>query len=151
MNFESLTDWKADSDTLSFETGLTTQGTAALGIDGAGHTMVRSRVFSASAEVGTASDELTVDLFIPGAQPNPYWIGALQLYLTCPSHGLYDAYQGQVELTPLFVGEFNTVSFQLSQNALTALNDAGAWCSLGLALSVNDESGRYVLDNLAFR
>ncbi|MFC1642261.1 hypothetical protein ACFL5O_06185, partial [Myxococcota bacterium] len=151
LNFESLDDWSGDLDVMTQETEFRTQGTAALGIEGSGYALVQSRPFVAAEEIGSATDQLSVDVLIPSAQPDPHWLGALQLYVTCPAHELFDAHQGQVELTPLFVDEFNTVTFTLSEPAVEALNDEAAWCSLGLALNANSGSGRYVLDNLAFR
>ena len=47
----------------------------------------------------TLNSALSVDLFIPNNQPNQNYLGALQMYLTCPSVNAFNEYIGQVELT----------------------------------------------------
>lgn len=151
FSFETIEDWTSEADNLSPEAALVTQGSAALAVDGSGYTFIQSRLFNGVTEVGAPTGLVTVDLFVPDPQPNPYWVGALQLYFTCPTHGLFNEYVGQTELTHLFFGEFNTLSFPLPSNVLDALSDESAGCGLALALNVNNGAGRFVLDNLAFR
>jgi hypothetical protein len=128
-----------------------TQGSGSLGVSATGYTEIVSRSFNTAQLTGVTSS-LSIDVFVPTKQPNPYWVGAIQLFATCPAAGIFNTYLGQGELTGLFQGEFNTVTFPtLPSNLIGAFSNPGNSCSLRVALNVNAGSGEYLLDNLAFR
>ncbi|HEY3807960.1 MAG TPA: LamG-like jellyroll fold domain-containing protein [Kofleriaceae bacterium] len=119
----------------------TTEGSAALAVKPRGFSLYRSVPF---AEVGVPR-AIAFDLYEPTMQPNPYWLGAVQLYLECPTHGLYNAYVGQVELTGLPLGTFDTLTFPIA----SWLQDAAADCpalTIEIALNVSGSPGTYYLD-----
>src|SRR5262249_34328865 len=68
------------------------QGSAALAVAPSSYSLYQSVPF---AETGIPR-VVAFDLYQPTTQPNPYWFGAVQLYLECPAHNLYNAYVGQV-------------------------------------------------------
>jgi hypothetical protein len=151
LSFESMSDWSSSAATLREEAARTTSGTSALGVTSPGYSEIVSRNFS-KGELPAVTGTISIDVWIPPTQPNPYWIGAVQLYVTCPASGIQNQYLGQKSLTGLFFGEFNTLQFpSLPNNVRLALQAPGKACSLKLALNVNAGSGEYILDNLAFR
>lgn len=151
FSFDNSSDWSSTTADLRAEGTEITQGTASLGVQASGYAEILSRAFD-PAELGAVSSVLSVDVFVPTEQPNPYWMGAIQAYATCPAVGIYDAYLGQEDLTFLFRGEFNTVEFPpLPAEVVTAFSTPGQACWFKLALNVNDGSGEHLLDNLAFR
>lgn len=148
FGFEDAGMWSSSQASLSTVISPRTEGCFAMGVTGAGYMTIQSPVFP-SSDAGQVS-KLSVDLFVPVSQPNPYWLGALQSYLECPSANLFNAYIGQVELTGLPKGEFSTLSFSLPSNVRSTL--VGNWndCVLRLALNVNQTGQVWVLDKLGF-
>jgi hypothetical protein len=148
LSFEVLSDWTAGT---SVQQNLAKRehGNASLEVIGAGYKVITSRIFSATEllEVGT---QLNVDLFVPDPQPNPYWVGQAQAFLTCPSGGLDNAYIGQRELTHLFHEEFNSLLFTLPANVRAALLGTHNDCRLSLVLNVNSGSGSFLFDKMGF-
>jgi hypothetical protein len=151
FNFEAREDWSSTAAAIRKDSEHVTTGNSALAVQSPGYAEVVSRGFS-TAELSKVTNSLSVDVFVPTTQPNPYWRGTLQLYATCPASGVYNRYLGQKDLLPLFTGEFNTLTFPpLPSDVVSALTKANAACSVKLALNVAAGSGEYVLDNLAFR
>ena len=62
----------------------TTEGSAALAVNPRNYSLYESVPF---AQTGIPR-EVTLDLYQPTTQPAPYWLGAAQLYLECPTHYL---------------------------------------------------------------
>ena len=109
----------------------------------------------ASARFSTADLTLntaaSVDLFIPSNQPNPSWLGALQMYLTCPSANVFNQYIGQVELTGKPTNHFSTLRFPLPGQTVSTLTQSPAnQCYFSLGLNVNQTGQTWILDNLRF-
>lgn len=70
------------------------------------------------SSVGTLA---LVDIFIPVNQPNPYWLGQVQMTASIPSAGLYGVDMGTVPLTGLSLGQWNTVTFSIPQSIRNTL------------------------------
>jgi hypothetical protein len=86
---------------------------------------------------------------LPAEQPNSSWYGATQLYVEIPSLGLWNSFQGQVELTGLPLGRWTTVSFTLSDDVLLKLGRTYTDLTFIIALNVPwNATGMYRLDNL---
>ena len=134
-----------------------TRGDAALAVvKPSGYTRIESRALSSSspALAGlTVGATAAIDINIPAVQANPYWFGAVQVYVTCPSRNIYNAYSGQVELTGKRTGVYQTLRFKLPDYAIQAI--AGATFSdlkIGVVLNVPEGSqGTYLLDNLRLK
>jgi hypothetical protein len=140
--------WSSSQATLSLVTSPITQGCGALGIAGQGYMTINGAAFSTS-EV-TLAPALSVDLFIPANQPNPYWLGALQMYLTCPSGNVFNAYIGQDELTGSPTGRYSTFRYPLPSNVTSTLQRQLNDCSFSFALNVNQTGRTWSLDDLRF-
>lgn len=93
---------------------------------------------------------LALDVYIPRAPSNPWWLGAVQLYADCPSAGIYHAYIGQVELTGRPLGAFSPATFVLNPNVLAAMRSPHADFSLSIAVNALPAGEAYALDNLRF-
>lgn len=148
FGFEDPMSWASSAASLSLATSPITQGCGALGIVGQGYIPINGDPFST---VGLAlKPALSVDLFIPNNQPNQFWLGALQMYLTCPSGNAFNQYIGQVELTGRPQNKFSTLRFPLPAGVSATLARQLSDCSFSFALNVNQTSRTWVLDSLRF-
>ncbi|MEO8211809.1 MAG: hypothetical protein ABI560_01385 [Myxococcales bacterium] len=148
FGFEDASRWRSVQATLSTVVTPKTEGCFSVGVAGSGYMVLESNRFAAS--VTGQPEKLSVDLFIPTSQPNPYWLGALQSYLECPSANLYNAFVGQVELTGRTTGQFSTLTFALPSHVRNVLRGSSTDCSVKLALNVNQTGQTWVLDRLRF-
>jgi hypothetical protein len=155
LGFESTAGWTVSSGTVSLSKTTLTQGTAALAVAAPVNytTLVSAPLASGlTALAGLTSPGATVevDMLLPTSQPNPFYLGALQLYVSAPSHGVYSQYLGQSELTGQELGTFQTYQFAVTDFVRQQL--AGATVSdLSFTLALNAPAGAqgtYVFDNL---
>jgi hypothetical protein len=148
FGFEDPGNWSASNAMLSLITSPITEGCGALGITGHGYMLISSANFSTAGLSPTAA--ISVDLFIPASQPNPYWTGAVQMFLTCPSGNAFNQYLGQVELTGKPDGRYSTLRFPLPAATLSTLRQSLNDCSFGVAVNVNQTNASWILDDLRF-
>ena len=148
FGFEDALSWSSTQATLSPVTAPVTQGCGALGIAGQGYMTIASAPFATSAL--TPGPALSVDLFIPGNQPNQFYLGALQMYLSCPSGNVFNAYIGQAELTGKPQNAYSTFRYPLPSTVTSTLQKSLSDCSVSLALNVNQTGRSWILDNLRF-
>lgn len=155
LGFEATAGWKAASGTESLSTTAHTQGGAALALTAPQNytTLVSLPLTSGLAPLAglaNAGSSVELDLELPTSQPNPYYLGAIQLYISVPSHGVYNQYLGQSELTGQQLGTFQTYQFAVTTFVQTQL--AGAtYSDLTFTIALNAPSGAkgtYLLDNL---
>ena len=135
FGFEDPESWMATNATLSLVTSPVTQGCGALGVAGQGFLPIASSPFSTSGL--SVKPALSVDLFIPPNQPNPFWLGALQMYLTCPASNVFNQFIGQVELTGKPRNQYSTLRFPLPSATRATLSVPQDGCFLSFALNVN--------------
>jgi hypothetical protein len=136
FSFEDASDWRTTAATLSTVTSPITNGCAALGVAGQGYIPIAGRAFATAAIV--PQQALSIDLFVPSHQPNPNWLGALQMYLSCPSGGVSNQYIGQVDLTGKPQDQFSSLRLPLPA------------ATFNFALNVNATDRQWILDNLRF-
>ena len=148
FGFEDVSSWTSSQATLSSVTSPVTQGCGALGISGQGYMTINGQSFVSAGL--TLAPALSVDLFIPNNQPNQFYVGALQMYLTCPSANVFNAYIGQDELTGLPQNAYSTLRYPLPSNVTSTLQQAPPDCSFSFALNVNQTGKTWILDNLRF-
>jgi len=148
FGFEDPQSWSSTAATLSLVTSPLTQGCGALGIQGQGYLPINSVLFNAAGL--PSNPAVSVDLFIPNNQPNQSYLGALQMYLTCPSVNAFNEYIGQVELTGKRQNAYSTLRFVLPSQVTSTLRQGASDCSWGFALNVNPTSRTWILDNLRF-
>jgi hypothetical protein len=149
FGFEDTSGWIAPAGIATRNTTNKTQGSASLRISGGGYQTINSIDLSTAKITGETST-LKLDFYIGATQPNRYWIGQVQLFASCPSAGLYNAYIGQCELTGLPYSAFSTLSFTLSGDVLAILRGNYTDFSFKWALNTNSGSGPYLLDNMRF-
>jgi hypothetical protein len=126
-----------------------TQGTVSLTVKARGYVVVKSAAFPVSNAV---TGPILYDVFLPTQQPNPSFFGASQLYVTCPSHSVFNAFLGQDDLTGLPTGQFTTLSFNMPTSPGAQLANGCSDLSFSIALNVpTNATGTYLLDNLHFR
>ena len=150
FGFEQLSGWSSPQATLSLVTTPKKQGDFALAVTGQGWMEINSIPFSTSTLTGV-TPILAYDLFIPVNPPNPYWIGATQLYVTCPSANVFNRYIGQVGLTGKPLGAFSTISYALPADIVSMFNGSFQDVSLKIVLNVNRHPQPFVLDNIRFQ
>ena len=127
------------------------QGSRSLAVASHGYVPVQSVALpSLGSRVGSA---IHYDIMSPTQlkQVSPKNYGATQLYLNSTSLGLNNVYLGQVELTQLPVGQWNTVTFVPSSSVLTKLR--ATYTDLRATIVVNapyNATQPYLLDNLRF-
>jgi hypothetical protein len=148
FGFESVQDWSSSQATLSLVTSPVTQGCGALGIQGQGYIPIKGGTFATSGLPVSAA--LSTDLFIPNNQPNQFYLGALQMYLSCPSGNVSNQYIGQVELTGKPQNTYSTLRFPLPAPVRTTLTSNLNDCFFSFALNVNQTNRTWILDNLRF-
>ena len=149
LGFETTQYWTSPQAPLSITGSRKTQGCFALQVGGSGFRTVQSAPFR--TPLAGVTSTIAVDVFVPANQPNPSWLGAVQLYLNCPSANVFNSFIGQVELTGKPQGAFSTATFTLPPSLVAALNTAHDDCSFSLAVNMSQTSEPPVLDNLRFR
>ncbi len=125
-------------------------GRTALQVTGKGWLEIDSRTFTTS-EIGSVNDKLSVDIYLPTNQVNPYYLGAFAAHATCPSANLHNQWIGQVELTGLSTGEFHNISMNLPTDVKNALQGDHNDCTLKLIINTGENYGTYYLDELSFK
>jgi len=155
LDFEAtaVTDWSViQSGPATLAVSSTAcQGFRSLAVSSHGYVPVQSVALSSlGSRVGSA---IHYDIMLPSQlkQVSPYWYGTTQLFLTAPSVGLNTKYLGQLELTPLPVGQWSTLTFTPPPEVLTALR--GSYTDLQVTIVVNapyNATQPYLLDNLRF-
>gem|GEM_PF-2763732 len=135
FDMENIQNWSSGDALLSLSPNRTA-GNNSLQVEGGGYMLLTST--------------LKLDVFVPGNQPNPYWMGAVQMYAECPSAGAYSVYLGQVELTGLPQNQFSTISFNVPSNILNILNGNYSDFVFKIALNVNEGTPPTLFDNLHF-
>jgi hypothetical protein len=142
--FESATDWSAAGLTLSSVTDHT-EGNRSLSVPAQSYTVVESTPLQIGA---VSSAQAQLDIRLPAPQQNPHWYGTLELALSAPSVGLYNAYQGQVSLQSFSPGSWATASFALTADTVARLAQGAQDLSVRVIVNVPSGNSAYLLDNL---
>jgi FtsP/CotA-like multicopper oxidase with cupredoxin domain len=144
FGFEDPNDFSSSTVTLGSSSNHT-EGSASVSVKAGGYNVLKSATFELTNKLGAS---ISLDLFLPPQQPNPYWLGAVQLYVECPSKSVYNAFVSQVELTGKTPNAFNRLSFPVS----AAIADQIGSCrdfNFSVALNVPiDATGTYLFDNV---
>jgi hypothetical protein len=104
----------------------------------------------ATEALPSSVSQVSFDLRIPVVQPNPYWIGAAQMFATIRSANVHNEYFGQVELTGLPRGYYTTLTFTIPYRVRAAMATNRQDVSLKIVLNINGNTPPYFLDNLRF-
>lgn len=151
MSFEGPAQqlWSTQLGTLSDVTNNVREGNAAMSVNASGYVRIDSLTFS-SWELPVIGSRLDLDVYVPpSGQPNKYWLGSVQLFMTIPSAQIINSFVGQVELTPSGTG-WRTTSFQLPAQLRTALLQQHADVRFGIAVNTPPGAPPVLLDALRF-
>jgi hypothetical protein len=152
LSFESIADWILPRAVSAGLSDVSVTGAHSLSISAIGWTPLTSIPLASSLlrQAAKSSDlsKVSLAIQIPGSQPNPFWIGAVQMYLTSPSANVFNAYLGQVELTPLPQGQFVRLPFVIPSYALHALTEDHPDVSFTIVLNANNNTSGWLLDDL---
>jgi hypothetical protein len=96
-------------------------------------------------------DHLYLDVRLPRTQSNPSWFGAVQVYVSIPSQGVWHEYVGQESLDGRPLEQFSTLTFTFPTNIKQALAKSYSDLKIHLALNVPGGNDAYVIDNLRFQ
>jgi hypothetical protein len=151
FSFDRLADWSSPQATLTAApAALVRDGGGALAVENAsGYFDVTSRSFS-NADLPPMSSTLSVDLWLSRPQPNPYWYGDLQVFLNCPTRGLFDHPLGYVSLSFLHMDDYNQLTFPVSERVRASLALPFNDCRLRFAFSIGQGAGTVVLERMGF-
>src|SRR5690606_13699170 len=123
-----------------------TEGSHAITVP-VGYTDIASPSFRA-ADLPEVGDHLSVDVFIPSPVANPYWVGAVALFVDIPSAGIYNQWISQQDLTPLGRGAWSALEFALPASVVAALrSDVPA---VQLIVATNTGTAGLLVDHLRF-
>jgi len=152
MSFEKSSDWSLPSGASSSLSNDALSGAHSLSVNPVGWTPLTSvSLTSAQLRQAAKSSNLSKVSFavkIPATQPNPYWVGAAQMYLSSPSANVYNAYLGQVELTSLPKDQFVRLPFAIPAYALHALTEDHSDLTFTIVLNVNPSASGWLIDDL---
>lgn len=151
MSFEGPAQmlWSTQLGTLSDVTNNVREGDAAMSVNASGYVRLDSLSFS-TWELPVRGTRLDLDVYVPpSGQPNKYWLGSVQLFITIPSAQIVNSFVGQVEFTPKGTG-WRTTSFTLPQQVRTALAQQHTDVRFGIAINTPQGAPPVVLDYLRF-
>jgi hypothetical protein len=148
FGFEDLSLWTSSQATLSLSGTELTQGCFGMNVAGSGFMTLTSGHFV--TPVPGVTSHLALDVFVPPNQPNPSYLGAVQMYFSCPSATINNLYLGQVELTGKKTGVFSTLKYNLPSSVVTALQHAHTDAFFAISVNANPTPTPVVVDNLRF-
>jgi hypothetical protein len=144
LGFENAADWSTPATHGS--SNLATQGVASFSVNASGYVAIHSATFTSGAGV-----QVAYDLFLPTQQTNQFWFGQTQIFIDCPAHNLFNAFVGQVELTGLPLGVFNTMKIAIPAATQAAIGGSCPNMALTITLNVpTTQTAAYLLDNIRF-
>jgi FtsP/CotA-like multicopper oxidase with cupredoxin domain len=147
LGFEDPNDWI--STVAAIQPGISTnrrQGRFSLSLRAQNFVELRGRQFNLTAGLPA---NITLDFFLPTAQANPFWFGAVQMYVDCPSKNVNNAFLSQVELTGKPTGVFSTLTFPVPQATRTAVGNSCEDFNVRVTVNVPfNSTGTYLLDNI---
>jgi len=144
LGFENAADWS--TPVTHGSSGTATQGQASFSVNAHGYVAIHSATFTHGAGV-----QVAYDLRLPTQQTNQYWFGQTQIFIDCPAHNLFNAFVGQVELTGLPLGVFNTMKIAIPAATRAAIGASCPNMSLTVTLNVpTTQTAAYLLDNIRF-
>ncbi len=151
QSFENLGQWTMGGGSAMLS-NIAADGQFSFNVTGTNWTTLTSNPLNSAVlrALASSSDlsKISYALQIPTNQPNPYWTGNTQMYLSAPSANVYNAYLGQVQLTGLPQGSFQRMEFAVPDYALPALTGNNADVTFTIVLNVNPGPGGWLVDDL---
>ena len=152
LGFEAAADWALDPS----DSGVTTivginsgrtQGASSLEVTAQNWARFNSVPMSSMGSIGSM---VLIDVQLPTVQANPSWYGDAQMFVSAPSLGINNVPLGDVGLTGLALGTWQTLAFQIpAANAATIAHGVYSDLTFSVVLNVPyNETGHYLLDNI---
>lgn len=154
MSFESLGDWQVQDGGVVALSGQAANEAEAFSIRAApgGWTPIVSNPLSSTLLRGAAKSsnlsQVSFALNIPTTQPNPYWVGDAQMFISSPSANVFNAPLGEVNLTGLPEGQYNRIEFTIPSYALPAITGDNPDVTFTIVLNVNAGTSGWLVDDL---
>ncbi len=142
VGFELAQYWSTTAGTLA-STTVHSQGNAALAVRNFSYTELKSIPLSTLSGV---SKELAVDVQLPAL----FAWGQVQVSVSSPTLGLYNAWIGAADLANLSTNKFHKLTFAVPANIETALKQNYSDLVIKLAVNVPNTTSPIVIDNLRF-
>jgi hypothetical protein len=155
LSFESSSDWSitSGSGTLS-PSPLFTDGAVGMSIAGGAFIEITSPAMTTEMvrqnTTGGLPGHAVLDVLVQQGQPNPWWLGAVQLYIEIPSAGVNHSYVGQQALSQLTIGQYGQLTFDLPAQIEGIL--LGTYQDVRFSIAANTPSGAppLIIDHLRF-
>ena len=148
--FERVGSWTSPQSTVSTASTPKTEGSSSLEVVPVqGWSEITSTKFS-TVGLSPIGSSLSLDVFLPTHQTNPTWYGQVTFFVAIPSARIAKTQIGQVNLTGLPLGTFDTVSVPLPAAIAHALSLGVSDIQMFIQLNVNVNTSPYFLDNLRF-
>lgn len=112
---------------------------------GSGYRVVSRKVPASLFQQVTTYGRLGLDVFVPAAQQNPWWMGEAQVSLNAPQLGLWDRWIGRQSFDSADRGNWNHVSIVIPSDVIQALQGHADSVEIDVALNGN---GAFGLDGL---
>lgn len=148
LGFEALADWSfASGGSVVGLNPSRTQGAFSFEVTAQGSALLNSAPMSS---IGGVSPIVLLDIELPTNQANPSSYGDVQMLVNSPSLGVSNVSLGDVILTGLGLGTWQTLAFQLpSATASTIAHGVYSDLTFSIVLNVDpNETGHYLLDNI---
>lgn len=124
---------------------------SSLEVNKCGYGMINSPVFSTD-ELAVRGPHIRFDVKIPEEQDNPYWTGDIQVHVSVPSGGVYNAWVGQVLMNNLEKGVWHEFEYEIPAWVLPAFQASHDDAKVHLALTTGNCTNAPVVtvDHLRF-
>jgi hypothetical protein len=131
--------WSSEQVSLEYDTELSTEGNTSLKVCETGWFEIESS-FLSTYEFEVFSNEISIDIYLPEGQSNPWWQGTFNLTLKVPAAGVWHSQLGQAELSGLETGSWHTLTFSINDQALEALKGDFANAQIIIQANINPSS-----------
>lgn len=153
LGFESLEAWNPPSwDYASYMKMLSTdkvEGASALAVTTNGYKVLESAPLSQTDLGGTG--RINWAMKVSSQQPNPWWVGQVQIYMSCPSRNFWNQMIGFVDLTPLAKDQWGRSSVTIPASIANALQGATfSDLRVMVIFNLNAGAGPILLDDMSF-
>jgi hypothetical protein len=153
-SFETLSSWQVEDGGSAVLSSNAVNGSESFSIKAAagGWTPIVSNAVSSTIlrELAKSSNlaQVSFALNIPTTQPNPYWVGDAQMFISSPNANVFNAPLGEVNLTGLPEGRFNRIEFTIPSYAMPAITGDNSDVTFTIVLNVNAGTSGWLVDDL---
>jgi RHS repeat-associated protein len=150
LGFEALADWAFDPSAIASIVGLNpnrTEGAFSLEVTAQNSARLNSAPMNS---IGGVNPTFLLDMELPTSQANPSSYGDVQMLVNSPSLGISNVSLGDVGLTGLALGTWETLAFQMPASTANTIAHA-VYSDLTFSIVLNvasAETGHYLLDNI---